>query len=632
MADHNYTDDSIKSLDWREHMRLRPGMYIGKLGDGSAPEDGIYVLLKEVLDNTIDEFVMGFGKEVQITIEGNLVTVRDFGRGIPLGKLMECASKINTGGKYDGEAFKRSVGLNGVGIKAVNALSDRFEIAAFREGKMREILFSQGLVKKDMKTPRDSTEPSGTRVIFHADTTCFDPEYTFRLDFVREMLRYYAWLNPGLTLSLNGEKFRSKDGLRELVTAKLTEDPLFPIIQLEGKDIECVFTYGNGYGEEIYSFVNGQNTTQGGTHLAAFREAIVAEARAFYGKQFDPADVRGSIVGAISVKVQEPVFESQTKTKLGSNVMEPAGRNLRTHVVNTFTQQLDNYLHKNSDTAKAWLEKIQNNEKERKEISGIQKIARESARKAKLCNKKLRDCRIHLDTKDKQREQSTLFITEGDSASGSITKSRDVNTQAVFSLRGKPLNCFGLSRKVCYENEEFNLLQHALNIEEELDDLRYNQIVLATDADDDGMHIRLLLITFFLQFFPEVIRRGHLYILSTPLFRVRSKKQPAIYCYTDEERQRAIHKCGKNAEITRFKGLGEISPDEFKQFIGPKIRLEPVLVPEHKNIKGLLTFYMGKNTPERQEYIITNLKVEKEIKFEKPVEEEEELVVVSKKK
>ncbi|MEI6536356.1 MAG: DNA topoisomerase IV subunit B [Verrucomicrobiaceae bacterium] len=617
MAEPIYDEDSIKSLDWREHIRLRPGMYIGKLGDGAAPEDGIYVLLKEVIDNTIDEFVMGHGKEVEITIENNICTVRDFGRGIPLGKLMECAAQINTGAKYDSDAFKRSVGLNGVGIKAVNALSDRFEIAAFREGKMRQIAFSQGLIKKDMKNPQDSSEPNGTRITFHPDPTSFDSDFAYRLDFVREMLRYYSWLNPGLTLSLNGEKFRSKDGLMDLLRAKLTEEPLYPIIRLEGKDVDIAFTHASGYGEEIYSFVNGQNTTQGGTHLAAFREGIVAEARAFWNKQFDPADVRGSIIAAVSVKVQEPVFESQTKTKLGSSVMEPEGRNLRTHIVNTITQQLDNYLHKNADTAKAWLEKINANEKERKEISGIQKIARESARRAKLHNKKLRDCRTHFDTKDKQRELSTLFITEGDSASGSITKSRDVNYQAVFSLRGKPLNCFGLTRKVVYENEEFNLLQHALNIEEDMEELRYNHIILATDADVDGMHIRLLMITFFLQFFPDLIRRGHLHILTTPLFRVRNKKE-TFYCYSDEEKLKAMQKCGKNPEITRFKGLGEISPDEFKHFIGPKMRLEPVLMPEHRNIKDLLTFYMGKNTPDRQEYIVNNLRVERDILPEEP--------------
>ncbi|RBP46549.1 topoisomerase-4 subunit B [Roseimicrobium gellanilyticum] len=624
MAEHNYTEDSIKSLDWRQHIRLRPGMYIGKLGDGSAPEDGIYVLLKEVLDNCIDEHAMGFGKEIEITIEDNLVTVRDYGRGIPLGKLMECASQINTGAKYDSDAFQRSVGLNGVGIKAVNALSDRFDIAAFREGKMREITFSKGEVVKDMKNPKDSSENSGTRVTFHADNTCFESDYAFRLDFVREMLRYYSWLNPGLTLTLNGEKFRSKDGLMDLVAAKLTEEPLYPVIHLEGKDIECAFTHATSYGEEVYSFVNGQYTTQGGTHLAAFREALVQEARTFFNKQFDPADVRNSVVGAVSVKVQEPVFESQTKTKLGSNVMEPNGRNLRTHIVNTITKELDNFLHKNAAVAKAWLEKIQANEKERKEISGIQKVARENARRAKLHNKKLRDCRVHFDTKDKQRESSTLFITEGDSASGSITKSRDVNTQAVFSLRGKPLNCFGLTRKVCYENEEFNLLQHALNIEEDLEELRYNHIILATDADVDGMHIRLLMITFFLQFFPEVIRRGHVHVLTTPLFRVRNKKE-TIYCYSEEEKKKAIAKLGRNPEITRFKGLGEISPDEFKHFIGPKMRLEPVLMPEHKNIKELLSFYMGKNTPERQEYIVQNLRVELDMVEDEAEKEEENL-------
>ncbi|QIF03025.1 DNA topoisomerase IV subunit B [Roseimicrobium sp. ORNL1] len=637
MAEHNYTEDSIKSLDWRQHIRLRPGMYIGKLGDGSAPEDGIYVLLKEVLDNCIDEHAMGFGKEIEITIEENLVTVRDYGRGIPLGKLMECASQINTGAKYDSDAFQRSVGLNGVGIKAVNALSDRFDIAAFREGKMREITFSKGEVVKDMKNPKDSSEHSGTRVIFHADNTCFESDFAYRLDFVREMLRYYSWLNPGLTLTLNGEKFRSKDGLMDLVAAKLTEEPLYPVIHLEGKDIECAFTHATSYGEEVYSFVNGQYTTQGGTHLAAFREALVQEARAFFNKQFDPADVRNSVVGAVSVKVQEPVFESQTKTKLGSNVMEPNGRNLRTHIVNTITKELDNFLHKNAAVAKAWLEKIQANEKERKEISGIQKVARENARRAKLHNKKLRDCRVHLDTKDKARESSTLFITEGDSASGSITKSRDVNTQAVFSLRGKPLNCFGLSRKVCYENEEFNLLQHALNIEEDLEELRYNHIILATDADVDGMHIRLLMITFFLQFFPEVIRRGHVHVLQTPLFRVRNKKE-TIYCYSEDEKRKAMAKLGRNPEITRFKGLGEISPDEFKHFIGPKMRLEPVLMPvrdehasadgsapEHKNVKELLSFYMGKNTPERQEYIVKHLRVERDVIEDEAEKEEENL-------
>ncbi len=613
---HNYTEDSIRSLDWREHIRLRPGMYIGKLGDGSQPEDGIYVLLKEVVDNCIDEHVMGYGKVIEVEISGDhQVTVRDYGRGIPLGKLMECAAQINTGAKYDSEVFKRSVGLNGVGIKAVNALSSFFEIQAIREKQTRAIEFCRGQVKQDSGKPRPCDEPDGTRISFRPDTESFTSHVHFKLDYVREMLRFYSWLNPGLTLKLNGETFRSKDGLRDLIAAKLTESPQYPVIHLDGTDVEVAFTHGTGYGEEFYTFVNGQHTTQGGTHQAAFREAIVQECREFYKKQFDPSDVRTGIIAAVAVKVQEPVFESQTKTKLGSTHMEPNGRNLRSHIINTVVKALDNYLHKNADIAKALQEKIVANEKERKEISGIQKAARESARKAKVHNKKLRDCRVHLDTKDKQREDSTLFITEGDSASGSITKSRDVNTQAVFSLRGKPLNCFGLSRKIVYENEEFYLLANALQIDENIEDLRYNRIILATDADVDGMHIRLLMITFFLQFFPEIVRAGHLHILQTPLFRVRNKKE-TFYCYSDEERQRAIHRCGKNAEITRFKGLGEISPDEFKHFIGPKMRLEPVMMPEHKSIKELLTFYMGKNTPDRQAYIVDNLRIEKELDFQ----------------
>ena len=613
--DHGYTEDSIKSLDWREHIRLRPGMYIGKLGDGSQPEDGIYVLLKEVIDNAIDEHVMGYGTVVDVKVaEDMTVTVRDFGRGIPLGKLLECSAQINTGAKYDSEVFKRSVGLNGVGIKAVNALSEFFEIQAVRENQTRSIEFERGLVKFEMKTPKACEEANGTRIVFRPDRESFGNHVHYKLDYVREMLRFYAWLNPGLTLTLNGEKYKSKDGLMDLIRAKLTEEPLYPIIHLAGQDVEVAFTHGTGYGEEYYTFVNGQHTTQGGTHLAAFREAIVQEARAFYNKQFEPNDVRGSLIAAVSVKVQEPIFESQTKTKLGSTHMEPSGRNLRGHITSVITAQLDNFLHKHGDIAKALQEKILSNEKERKEISGIQKAARESARKAKVHNKKLRDCRIHLDTKDKQRETSTLFITEGDSASGTITRARDVNTQAVFSLRGKPLNCFGLNRKIVYENEEFYLLANALQIDENLEDLRYNKIVLATDADVDGMHIRLLMITFFLQFFPELIRNNHLYILQTPLFRVRNKKE-TLYCYSDDERQRAIHKLGKNAEITRFKGLGEINTDEFKHFIGPKIRLEPVMMPEHRTIKELLTFYMGKNTPDRQTYIVENLRVEAELDF-----------------
>ena len=592
-------------------------MYIGKLGDGSLPEDGVYVLLKEVVDNAVDEFVMGFGNTVDIEIsEDQTVMVRDYGRGIPLGKLMECAAQINTGAKYDSEVFKRSVGLNGVGIKAVNALSEFFEIQAVRSKQTRAIEFERGIVKFDMKNPRQCEEPDGTRIVFQPDRGCFAKDVHFKLDYVREMLRFYSWLNPGLTLTLNGEKFRSKDGLMDLLRTKLgTDAPMYPIIHLEGKDVEVAFTHGEGYGEEYFSFVNGQHTTQGGTHLAAFREAIVQECREFYKKQFEPNDVRGSIIAAISVKIQEPVFESQTKTKLGSLHMEPNGRNLRGHITSVVISQLDNYLHKHADVAKALQEKILANEKERKEISGIQKAARESARKAKVHNKKLRDCRVHLDTKDKERERSTLFITEGDSASGSITKSRDVNTQAVFSLRGKPLNCFGLSRKVVYENEEFYLLANALQIEENMEELRYNHIILATDADVDGMHIRLLMITFFLQFFPDLVRQHHVHILQTPLFRVRNKKE-TIYCYSDEERQIAIHRLGKTAEITRFKGLGEISPDEFKHFIGPNMRLEPVLMPEHKTIHEMLQFYMGKNTPERQTYIVDNLRVEQELSFE----------------
>ena len=611
--DHGYTEDSIKSLDWREHIRLRPGMYIGKLGDGSQPEDGIYVLLKEVVDNSIDEHVMGYGSQIDIRIgDDQQVVVRDFGRGVPLGKLMECAAQINTGAKYDSEVFKRSVGLNGVGIKAVNALSVMFEIQAFREGKTRAIEFERGRVKYEMKQPRDSEEANGTQITFRPDPESFTPQVHFKLDYVREMLRFYSWLNPGLTLTLNGEKFKSKNGLVDLVQAKLTEECLYPVIHLEGEDVEVAFTHGTGYGEEYYSFVNGQHTTQGGTHLAAFREAVVAGCRTFFNKQFEPNDVRQSIIAAVSVKVQEPVFESQTKTKLGSTHMEPNGRNLRSHISNLVAQQLDNYLHKHPNAAKALQEKILANEKERKEISGIQKAARESARKAKVHNKKLRDCRIHLDTKDKQRELSTIFITEGDSASGSITKSRDVNYQAVFSLRGKPLNCFGLTRKVVYENEEFYLLANALQIEDSLEELRYNRIILATDADVDGMHIRLLMITFFLQFFPELVRNGHVHILQTPLFRVRNKRE-TLYCYNEEEKLRAMDRLGRNAEITRFKGLGEISPDEFKHFIGPEMRLEPVMMPEHKSIKELLTFYMGKNTPDRQSYIVENLRGEPEL-------------------
>jgi len=611
----NYTEDSIRSLDWREHIRLRPGMYIGKLGDGSHPEDGIYILFKEVIDNCIDEFVMGHGTTIDITVEDDVVEVRDYGRGIPLGKLMDCAAKINTGAKYDSEAFKKSVGLNGVGIKAVNALSSFFEIQAFREGQTKAITFSAGEVTEEMKRSRKSSEPDGTRLMFAPDPVIFPKRVAYRTETLERMLRYYSYLNPGLTLVLNGKKFKSKNGLLDLLKEEMDEDPLYPVIHLKGDDIEVAFTHAAQYGEDYYSFVNGQNTTQGGTHQAAFREALVKTVREHFKKQFEPQDVRQGIVAAISVKVIEPVFESQTKTKLGSTHTTPEGQggeSMRAFVGNFLQTELDNHLHRNKAVAKTLVEKIQQSERERKELKGIQKLARERAKKSKVHNKKLRDCRAHLSSKHKLREESTLFITEGDSASGSITKVRSVETQAVFSLRGKPLNSFGLTRKVVYENEEFNLLQAALNIEDSIDDLRYNRVVLATDADVDGMHIRLLLLTFFLQFFPDLVRRGHLYILQTPLFRVRNKKQ-TFYCYTEEERAGAIDSCGKNAEITRFKGLGEISPDEFQYFIGVDMRLEQVSLEGHPHVKDLLQFYMGKNTPERQTYIIDNLRVELDV-------------------
>lgn len=605
-----YTEANIRSLDWKEHIRLRPGMYIGKLGDGAAADDGIYVLLKETIDNCIDEFVMGFGKKIEITLEDNVLTVRDYGRGIPLGKLFECAAQINTGAKYDSEAFKKSVGLNGVGIKAVNALSDQFFIQAFRDSKTRQLEFSRGDLQKDGKVTSASGR-NGTLLRFRPDESIFGG-YTFREEYIRNMLWNYAYLNTGLTLVFNGEEFRSENGLLDLLNENINGEPLYPIVHLKGDDIEVAFTHGEQYGEEYYSFVNGQHTTQGGTHLAAFREAIVKTVRDFYKKNFDAADIRTSIVAAISVKVQEPVFESQTKTKLGSQTMAPKGPTVRTFVGNFIAQELDNYLHRQPETAKALQERILRSERERKELSGIQKLARERAKKAKIHNRKLRDCRIHFNSKDKRAKESTLFITEGDSASGSITKARDVNTQAVFSLKGKPLNCFGLTKKVVYENEEFNLLQNCLNIEDDIENLRYNQVVLATDADVDGMHIRLLLITFFLQFFPELIKGGHLFILQTPLFRVRNKKETR-YCYTDQERRDAIEKLGPKPEITRFKGLGEISPDEFKFFIGKNMRLDPVLIDKHASVQELLTFYMGKNTPTRQDFIIDNLKVELDV-------------------
>ena len=604
----DYNEDSIKSLDWREHIRLRPGMYIGKLGDGTSPEDGIYILLKEAVDNSIDEHIMGHGKEVRIVIDDEgRVEVRDFGRGIPLGKLFECAAQINTGAKYDSEAFKKSVGLNGVGIKAVNALSSFFEIQAWREGKTKALEFSKGELVEEMKTPRTDDGANGTRLAFEIDRSLFPVKAKYRDPHVEKMCRYYSYLNPALTIVFNGKKFRSKDGLLDLLRAEMEKEPLNPPIHLVGNDIEIAFTHSEDSGEEYYTFVNGQNTSQGGTHLAAFRESLVQVIRAFYKKQYDPADIRAGIEAAVCVRIIEPVFESQTKTKLGSSVIAPEGESLRGFIGNFLKQALDNYLHKHPQTAEAIQKRIQAAERERKDMKGVQKLARDRARQAKVHNKKLRDCRIHHDTKHKRRDESTLFITEGDSASGSITKSRDVETQAVFSLRGKPLNSYSLPRKIVYENEEFALLQAALNIDEGIDALRYNRVVVATDADVDGMHIRLLLLTFFLQFFPEMIRDGHLFILQTPLFRVRNKKE-TLYCYDDDERRAAVAKLGKNAEITRFKGLGEISPDEFKFMIGPDMRLDPVSYEEGKGVKELLAFYMGKNTPDRQQYIIENLR------------------------
>lgn len=605
-----YNEDSIQSLDWKEHIRLRPGMYIGKLGDGSSRDDGIYVLLKEILDNSIDEYVMGNGRTIEVRIDGGTVEVRDYGRGIPLGKVVECVSKINTGGKYDSQAFQKSVGLNGVGTKAVNALSENFKVQSFREGQSVLAEFNRGeLVKESkLKTP---TVSNGTLITFSPDTTVF-PDYAYRKDFVEQMLRTYTYLNVGLTLYFNGEPFTSKNGLLDLLNENLSDECLYPVIHLRSNDIEVAFTHTSAYGEDYYSFVNGQHTTQGGTHQAAFREAIVKTAREFYKKEFDPGDVRSSITAAISIRIQEPVFESQTKTKLGSQNTSPGGPSLRNWINDFIKTELDNYLHKNPSVADAWLKKIQQSERERKEIAGIKKLANERAKKANLHNKKLRDCKVHLDSRHPDRLYSTLFITEGDSASGSITIARDPSLQAVFSLKGKPLNCFGLTKKIVYENEEFNLLQNALNIEDGLDELRYNRIVIATDADVDGMHIRLLLLTFFLQFFPELVRNGHIYILQTPLFRVRNKKE-TIYCYSDQERLAAIEKLKPKPEITRFKGLGEISPDEFKAFIGKKIRLDQVELKGETSLHNLLDYYMGKNTLERQDFIINNLRMEEEL-------------------
>nr|WP_297917840.1 DNA topoisomerase IV subunit B [uncultured Allomuricauda sp.] len=610
MADSQYTEDNIRSLDWKEHIRMRPGMYIGKLGDGSSADDGIYILLKEVIDNCIDEFVMGAGKTIEINIKENTVHVRDYGRGIPLGKVVDVVSKMNTGGKYDTRAFKKSVGLNGVGTKAVNALSTFFKVESTRDGKSKSAEFQTGnLLNEELL--EETSRRRGTKVSFVPDETIFK-KYKYRNEYVERMLKNYVYLNPGLTIVFNGEKFHSENGLKDLLEdTNNVEDMLYPIIHLKGNDIEVAITHSKTqYSEEYHSFVNGQHTTQGGTHQAAFREAVVKTIRDHYGKNYEASDIRKSIISAISIKVMEPVFESQTKTKLGSTDMGGDLPTVRTYVNEFVGKYLDNYLHKNPDTKEAIQRKIIQAEKERKELSGIRKLARERAKKASLHNKKLRDCRIHLqDMKKDRRLETTLFITEGDSASGSITKSRDVNIQAVFSLRGKPLNSYGMSKKIVYENEEFNLLQAALNIEESLEDLRYNNIVIATDADVDGMHIRLLLITFFLQFFPELIKENHLYILQTPLFRVRNKKE-TIYCYSEEEKRNAIEKLKGKPEITRFKGLGEISPDEFKHFIGDDIRLEPVMLDKALSIDTLLKFYMGKNTPDRQDFIINNLKVE----------------------
>ncbi len=604
-----YTEDSIKSLDWREHIRLRPGMYIGKLGDGSAYDDGIYVLIKEIIDNCIDEYVMSFGKSIEIQVSREMVTVRDYGRGIPLGKLVDCVSRINTGGKYDGEAFTKSVGLNGVGTKAVNALSKSFRVQSFRDGRTRTARFAQGILveeSKDMPT----ADKNGTYVEFVPDGDIFR-NFHFIHEFIEEQLWNYAYLNAGLSLYLNGKKFFSKDGLLDLLQRKAPADSIrYPIVHLKGEDIELAFTHGEQYGEEHYSFVNGQYTTQGGTHLAAYREALVRTIREFYKKEFDASDVRGSIISAISLRVQEPVFESQTKTKLGSQHMAPGGAPLRSFVGDFIKRELDNYLHKHPAVADALLKRITQSERERKDMAGIKKLANERAKKANLHNRKLRDCRLHYNEgRNEGHYNSTLFITEGDSASGSITKARHVETQAVFSLRGKPLNCYGLKKKVVYENEEFNLLQHALQIEDGLEGLRYNRIVIATDADVDGMHIRLLLMSFFLQFFPDLVREGHLYILETPLFRVRNK-QETIYCYSEAEKQEAMKRLGAKAEVTRFKGLGEISPGEFGRFIGPDMRLEPIILKADTSIPKLLAYYMGKNTPERQQFIIENLRYE----------------------
>ncbi len=627
MAEVKYTEDEIKSLDWREHIRLRPGMYIGKLGDGSTPDDGIYVLLKEVLDNCIDEFAMGYGKQIDVTINEKGVTVRDYGRGIPLGKVVDVVSKINTGAKYDSQAFKKSVGLNGVGTKAVNALSEYFMVQAFRDGKYKSAEFQFGQLLKESKL-EPTQEENGTLIYFKPDNGMFR-HYRWLPEYIEQQLWNYAYLNAGLKINFNGKTFVSKNGLLDLLGKKTNAEQVrYPIIHLRGEDVEIALTHGDHYGEQYYSFVNGQNTTQGGTHLNAFREAIVKVARDHFKKNFEAKDIRESIIAAVSVRVEEPVFESQTKTRLGSDRIAPDGPAIRTWMSDFVSKALDDFLHKNPEVAKEMLKRIQQSERERKDIADVKKIANQRAKAANIHNKKLRDCRYHLNEKgpEEKRLNSTIFITEGDSASGSLTKARDVDTQAVFSLRGKPLNCYGMTKKVVYQNEEFNLLQHALNIEDSLDDLRYNRVVISTDADVDGMHIRLLLLTFFLQFFPDLVRNGHLYILETPLFRVRDKQQ-TFYCYSEQEKQTAIKKLRGKPEITRFKGLGEISPNEFTGFIGEDIRLEPVYMPEDTNLSHVLDYYMGKNTPERQEFIIGNLRIELDVIDTK--EEEEQIKPVT---
>jgi topoisomerase-4 subunit B len=618
MVENQYTEDNIRSLDWKEHIRLRPGMYIGKLGDGAAADDGIYILVKETIDNCIDEFVMGNGKKVDVKIKDGKVSVRDYGRGIPLGKVVDVVSKMNTGGKYDSKAFKKSVGLNGVGTKAVNALSSYFSVYSVREGEKKRADFNQGELIQDYPIEK-TDELNGTYVEFIPDEQIFK-KYAFKTVYLDKMMWNYCYLNRGLSMYFNGEKFQSKDGLKDLLENNMDGDPLYPIIHIEDEDIEVAFTHGRTYGEDYYSFVNGQHTTQGGTHQSAFRESVAKVIRDFYNKNYEASDIRQSIVAAIAVKVIEPIFESQTKTKLGSQEIEPGGKSMRAFINDFLKDKLDNYLHRNPAIAETIEKKIKQSERERKELAGIRKIARDRSKKSSLHNKKLRDCRSHLtDLKDEKREATTLFITEGDSASGSITKSRDVSTQAVFSLRGKPLNCYGLTKKIVYENEEFNLIQAALDIEDDMDNLRYNKIVIATDADVDGMHIRMLLLTFFLQFFPDLVKRNHVYVLQTPLFRVRNKKK-TIYCYSEDERRTALIEIGKGAEITRFKGLGEISPDEFIHFIGADIRLEPVILTKDASIDSILSYFMGKNTSERQDFIIDNLRVEKDLAEDKSTE------------